>query len=92
MIEHLVDPAARDIDGADLATWVLFFLEAHGAAVTLRPGRSVSVDLNSMSTLVGVGGADRSQSNGGGRRGVQVAYARRGLLATEGSSGAGANR
>ena len=48
MTEHLVDPTARGIDSDNLATWLLFFLEAHGAAITLRPDRSLHVDLDPM--------------------------------------------
>lgn len=51
MTHHVVDPSARSIDGADLATWLLFFLEAHGAEITLRPNRSLHVDLNPMAGL-----------------------------------------
>ena len=51
MTEHLVDPTARAIDGADLATWLLFFLEAHGATITVGPTQNVHVDLNTMPGL-----------------------------------------
>jgi hypothetical protein len=51
MTHHVVDPSARDIDSDDLATWLLFFLEAHGAAITLRPDRSLHVDLDPIAGL-----------------------------------------
>ena len=48
---HLVDPCERSIDSDDLATWLLFFLESHGAEVTLRADRSVHVNLDPMPGL-----------------------------------------
>ena len=51
MTTHLVDPHARDIDSDDLACWLLFFLEAHGATVTLTPTDHVHVDLDTMPGL-----------------------------------------
>lgn len=48
MAIHTVDTSDRTIDEADLATWLLFFLEAHGAAVVLHADRSVRVNLDSM--------------------------------------------
>jgi hypothetical protein len=35
MILHEVDPNARTIDGSDLACWLLFYLEAHGAEISM---------------------------------------------------------
>jgi hypothetical protein len=46
MTVHLVDPHERSIDADDLATWLLFFLESHGAEITLRADRSVKVNLD----------------------------------------------
>jgi hypothetical protein len=51
MTEHLVDPNARGIDSDDLATWLLFFLESHGATITLTPIQNVHVDLDTMPGL-----------------------------------------
>jgi hypothetical protein len=51
MARHEVDPTERGIDSDDLATWLLFFLEAHGAAIVLREDNSVRVDLNPMMGL-----------------------------------------
>lgn len=51
MTRHEVDPTERGIDSTDLATWLLFFLEAHGAEIVLRSDRSVNVDLNPMAGL-----------------------------------------
>jgi hypothetical protein len=51
MIHREVDPNAREIDGADLATWLLFFLESHGADVTLTASENVRVDLDPMPGL-----------------------------------------
>jgi hypothetical protein len=48
MTHHVVDPTERGIDGADLATWLLFFLEAHGAEITPRPDRRLHVNLDPM--------------------------------------------
>ena len=47
----MVDPTARGIDSDDLATWLLFFLEAHGATITVGPGQNIHVDLNTMPGL-----------------------------------------
>ena len=47
-MRHLVDPNTREIESDDLATWLLFFLESHGADVTLRPDHTVRVNLDSM--------------------------------------------
>ena len=43
--------SARGIDSDDLATWLLFFLEAHGATITVGPGQNIHVDLNTMPGL-----------------------------------------
>ena len=51
MIEHQVDPNARTLDPDDLATWLLFFLESHGAEVILHADRSVRVNLDPMPGL-----------------------------------------
>jgi len=51
MTHHLVDPTERGIDSDDLATWLLFFLESHGATVALTPAQHVHVDLNTMPGL-----------------------------------------
>ena len=51
MTRHLVDARERRIDSDDLATWLLFFLESHGAEVTLRADRSLHVNLDPMSGL-----------------------------------------
>jgi hypothetical protein len=51
MTHHVVDPTARDIMSDDLACWLLFFLEAHGAEIMVRPDRSLHVDLNPMGGL-----------------------------------------
>ena len=51
MTHHLVDPSAREIESEDLATWVLFYLESHGATITLGPTQNVHVDLNTMPGL-----------------------------------------
>ena len=52
MTRHQVDPtAARSIDSDDLATWLLFFLEAHGATITVGPTQNIHVDLNTMPGL-----------------------------------------
>jgi hypothetical protein len=48
MTHHVVDLVERNIDSDDLATWLLFFLEAHGAEITLRPDRSLHVNLDPM--------------------------------------------
>ena len=51
MTRHEVDPTERGIDSDDLATWLLFLLESHGADVTLRADRSVRVNLDPMPGL-----------------------------------------
>ena len=51
MTDYVVDPTARGIDNDDLATWLLFFLEAHGATITVGPTQNVHVDLNTMPGL-----------------------------------------
>lgn len=51
MIHHDVDPNVRDIDSDDLACWLLFYLESHGATVTLTPTHNVHVDLDTMQGL-----------------------------------------
>ena len=51
MTYHVVDPTARNIDSDDLATWLLFFLESHGATITMGPTQNVHVDLNTMPGL-----------------------------------------
>jgi hypothetical protein len=51
MTRHLVDPHARSIDSADLACWLLFFLESHGAEVILNADQSVRVNLDPMPGL-----------------------------------------
>jgi hypothetical protein len=51
MTEHLVDPTERGIDSEDLATWLLFYLEAHGATITLTPTQQVQVNLDTMPGL-----------------------------------------
>jgi hypothetical protein len=51
MTRHLVDPHARGIDSDDLATWVLFYLETHGAVVTLTATGAVQVNLDPMPGL-----------------------------------------
>lgn len=51
MAHHEVDPHERGIDTEDLATWLLFFLESHGATVTLTPTRHVHVNLDTMPGL-----------------------------------------
>ena len=51
MTRHEVDPTERGIDSDDLATWLLFFLESHGAEVILRADRSVRVNLDPMPGL-----------------------------------------
>jgi hypothetical protein len=48
MVHHDVDPHERGIDSDDLATWLLFYLEAHGATITLGPTQNVHVDLDTM--------------------------------------------
>ena len=50
MTVHIVDPSVRDIDSDDLATWLLFFLESHGAEITLRAD-GVKVNLDPMPGL-----------------------------------------
>ena len=51
MTDYVVDPTARGINSDDLATWLLFFLEAHGATITVGPTQNVHVDLNTMPGL-----------------------------------------
>jgi hypothetical protein len=51
MTLHIVDADARDIDSDDLATWLLFFLESHGAEITLGADRSIKVNLDPMPGL-----------------------------------------
>jgi hypothetical protein len=51
MTDHLVDPTDRGIDSEDLATWLLFYLEAHGATITLTPRQQVQVNLDTMPGL-----------------------------------------
>ena len=51
MTRHFVDASERNIDSDDLATWLLFFLESHGAEVTLRADRSMHVNLDTMPGL-----------------------------------------
>ena len=46
-----MDPNARDIESDDLATWLLFYLEAHGADVVLTATEHVQVHLDSMPGL-----------------------------------------
>jgi hypothetical protein len=46
-----VDPNARSIDSDDLAYWLLFFLESHGATITVMPNHHVHVDLDTMPGL-----------------------------------------
>jgi hypothetical protein len=49
---HDVDPAApREIESSDMATLLLFWLEAHGATVRLTATQNVFVDLNPMPGL-----------------------------------------
>jgi hypothetical protein len=50
-MRHEVDPTERGIDSDDLACWLLFFLESHGAEITLRADRSVKVNLDPMPGL-----------------------------------------
>jgi hypothetical protein len=50
-MRHQVDPNARSINSDDLATWLLFFLEAHGAQITVWADRSVKVNLDPMPGL-----------------------------------------
>jgi hypothetical protein len=40
-----------NIESDDLACWLLFYLEAHGATITLTPAQNVHVDLNTMPGL-----------------------------------------
>lgn len=51
MTRHLVDPNDRTIDGDDVATWLLFFIEAHGAEVTWTETRAVRVNLDPIAGL-----------------------------------------
>ena len=48
MVHHDVDTNDRKIDSDDLATWLLFFLESHGADVVLTADGSVQVHLDPM--------------------------------------------
>ena len=48
MIHHDVDPNDRRIDSDDLACWLLFYLESHGAVITLTPTQNIHVDLDPM--------------------------------------------
>lgn len=50
-MRHIVDPNDCSIDSEDLAAWLLFFLESHGASITLTPTQHVRVDLNPMPGL-----------------------------------------
>jgi hypothetical protein len=45
---HLVDPDDRKIVSDDLACWLLFYLEAHGADVVLLENGNVQVNLDPM--------------------------------------------
>ena len=56
-VHHDVNPNARGIDPDDLASWLLFFLESHGAEVTLRAEGSVRVNLDPVSAGCGDGRA-----------------------------------
>jgi hypothetical protein len=51
MTEHFVDPNARSIDSDDLACWLLFFLESHGADVVMLEDTAVQVHLDPMPGL-----------------------------------------
>ena len=52
MTRHQVDPTeCSNVDSDDLATWLLFYLEAHGAEIVLRPDRSVNVNLDPITGL-----------------------------------------
>jgi|tagenome__1003787_1003787.scaffolds.fasta_scaffold20971053_2 hypothetical protein len=51
MIHHDVDPNDRRIDSDDLACWLLFYLESHGASVTLTARQEVHVNLDPMPGL-----------------------------------------
>ena len=51
MIHHDVDPTERGIDSDDLACWLLFFLESHGATITLTATQNVRVNLDTMPGL-----------------------------------------
>jgi hypothetical protein len=51
MTRHQVDPTERNIDSDDLACWLLFFLESHGATITLTRAQHVHVDLDTMPGL-----------------------------------------
>lgn len=46
-----VDPHDVAIASADVAQWLLFFLECHGAAVVLHADHHVTVDLDRMPGL-----------------------------------------
>ena len=49
MTRHQVDPTeCSSVDSDGLACWLLFYLEAHGAEIVLRPDRSVNVNLDPM--------------------------------------------
>jgi hypothetical protein len=48
-VRHEVDPDVRNIDSDDLACWLLFLLETHGATITLTtPSQNVHVNLDTM--------------------------------------------
>ena len=51
MTQHIVDPSVRNIESEDLATWLLFFLESHGATITLAPNHGIHVNLDTMPGL-----------------------------------------
>jgi hypothetical protein len=46
VITHRVDLSAVTFFPCDLALWLLFYLESHGATVVLHDDRHVSADLN----------------------------------------------
>jgi hypothetical protein len=46
VITHRIDPKVSTLTPDDLATWLLFYVESHGAAVVLHADRHVTVDLN----------------------------------------------
>jgi hypothetical protein len=48
---HDVDPTAREIESGDLACWLLFYLELHGATIVLTPTQNVHVNLDTMPGL-----------------------------------------
>jgi hypothetical protein len=51
MTLHEVDPNTRIIDAGDLACWLLFFLESHGAEVVMLEDTAVQVHLDPMPGL-----------------------------------------